>query len=216
MNETRTGDIGMCFVSPGATDCKRVVPKNRKILPARIRDRHDDSAQNGSERDLRPEPNKGFPGLSRNTESTNPPAGHRRVDPIPATRERMKDEGWGAKRGRNEFASSQSKSVDWAPVFDRIAAELRRKVSDTVPKPSVVIETAGEQIDATAETRLHPRSLMGWTVPGPGHYNRVGIKPGREAGVFVRWRGESSWDAPHFRKTMLGARSVFRSRGPCQ
>jgi hypothetical protein len=59
--------------------------------------------------------------------------------------------------------------VDWAPVFDRIAAELRRKVADTVPKPSVVIETAGELIDATAETRLHPKILdeFGWDCDNP-------------------------------------------------
>ncbi len=42
----------------------------------------------------------------------------------------------------------QETFMDWAPVFDRIAAELRRKVPDTIPTPSVVIETApGELID---------------------------------------------------------------------
>jgi len=42
----------------------------------------------------------------------------------------------------------QETFLDWAPVFDRIATELRRKVPDTIPTPSVVIETApGELID---------------------------------------------------------------------
>jgi Family of unknown function (DUF6165) len=39
----------------------------------------------------------------------------------------------------------------WSPVFDRIAAELRRQVPDTIPTRSVVIETApGELIDKIA------------------------------------------------------------------
>ena len=38
--------------------------------------------------------------------------------------------------------------MDWAPVFDRIAVELRKRVPTTVPTPSVAIETApGELID---------------------------------------------------------------------
>jgi post-segregation antitoxin (ccd killing protein) len=38
--------------------------------------------------------------------------------------------------------------MDWAPVFDRIAVELRKVVPSTVPTPSVAIETApGELID---------------------------------------------------------------------
>jgi post-segregation antitoxin (ccd killing protein) len=38
--------------------------------------------------------------------------------------------------------------MDWAPVFDRIAVELRKKVPDTMPTRSVVIEAApGELID---------------------------------------------------------------------
>jgi hypothetical protein len=42
----------------------------------------------------------------------------------------------------------QQKFMDWAPVFDRIAVELRKRVPFTVPTPSVAIETApGELID---------------------------------------------------------------------
>ena len=42
----------------------------------------------------------------------------------------------------------QQKYMDWAPVFDRIAVELRKLVPATVPTPSVTIETApGELID---------------------------------------------------------------------
>ena len=42
----------------------------------------------------------------------------------------------------------QQKFMDWAPVFDRIAVELRKRVPTTVPTPSVAIETApGELID---------------------------------------------------------------------
>jgi hypothetical protein len=38
--------------------------------------------------------------------------------------------------------------MEWAPVFDRIAVELRKRVPSTVPTPSVAIETApGELID---------------------------------------------------------------------
>jgi hypothetical protein len=42
----------------------------------------------------------------------------------------------------------QERFMDWAPVFDRIAVELRKVVPSTVPTPSVAIETApGELID---------------------------------------------------------------------
>jgi Family of unknown function (DUF6165) len=42
----------------------------------------------------------------------------------------------------------QQKFMDWVPVFDRIAVELRKRVPATVPTPSVAIETApGELID---------------------------------------------------------------------
>jgi hypothetical protein len=42
----------------------------------------------------------------------------------------------------------QEKFMDWAPVFDRIAVELRKVVPSTVPTRSVAIETApGELID---------------------------------------------------------------------
>jgi tetratricopeptide (TPR) repeat protein len=42
----------------------------------------------------------------------------------------------------------QETFLDWTPVFDRIATELRRKVPDNTPTPSVVIEAApGELID---------------------------------------------------------------------
>ncbi|HEX3729595.1 MAG TPA: hypothetical protein VHV47_07305, partial [Opitutaceae bacterium] len=42
----------------------------------------------------------------------------------------------------------QESFMDWAPVFDRIAAELRKVVPATIPTPSVVIEAApGELID---------------------------------------------------------------------
>ena len=42
----------------------------------------------------------------------------------------------------------QQKFMDWAPVFDRIAVELRKRVPATLPTPSVAIETApGELID---------------------------------------------------------------------
>jgi hypothetical protein len=42
----------------------------------------------------------------------------------------------------------QKTFMDWAPVFDRIAAELRKLVPNTTPTRSVVIEAApGELID---------------------------------------------------------------------
>ena len=42
----------------------------------------------------------------------------------------------------------QQKFMDWVPVFDRIAVELRKTVPSTVPTPSVAVETApGELID---------------------------------------------------------------------
>ncbi len=42
----------------------------------------------------------------------------------------------------------QQKFMEWAPVFDRIAVELRKVVPSTVPTRSVAIETApGELID---------------------------------------------------------------------
>ncbi len=42
----------------------------------------------------------------------------------------------------------QQKFMDWTPVFERIAVELRRHVPSTVPTRSVAIETApGELID---------------------------------------------------------------------
>src|SRR5271169_3914049 len=38
--------------------------------------------------------------------------------------------------------------LDWAPVFDRIAIELRKLIPNTVPTRSVVIETVpGELLD---------------------------------------------------------------------
>jgi hypothetical protein len=42
----------------------------------------------------------------------------------------------------------QQRFLEWAPVFDRIATELRKAVPETTPTPSVVIEAApGELID---------------------------------------------------------------------
>ena len=42
----------------------------------------------------------------------------------------------------------QQKFMEWVPVFDRIAVELRKTVPSTVPTPSVAVETApGELID---------------------------------------------------------------------
>jgi hypothetical protein len=42
----------------------------------------------------------------------------------------------------------QQKFMEWAPVFERIAVELRKLVPSTIPTPSVAIETApGELID---------------------------------------------------------------------
>ena len=42
----------------------------------------------------------------------------------------------------------QQNFMEWVPVFDRIAVELRKTVPSTVPTPSVAVETApGELID---------------------------------------------------------------------
>ena len=42
----------------------------------------------------------------------------------------------------------QQKFMEWIPVFDRIAVELRKTVPSTVPTPSMAVETApGELID---------------------------------------------------------------------
>jgi hypothetical protein len=41
----------------------------------------------------------------------------------------------------------QQKFMDWAPVFDRIAVELRKRVPATVPTPSAIETAPGELID---------------------------------------------------------------------
>ena len=60
---------------------------------------------------------------------------------------------WLSKREDNPWYPTmrifrQHKFMDWTPVFDRIAIELRKLVPTTVPTRSVAIETApGELID---------------------------------------------------------------------
>jgi hypothetical protein len=60
---------------------------------------------------------------------------------------------WLSKREDNPWYPTmrifrQQRFMDWAPVFDRIAIELRKLVPATVPTRSVAIETApGELID---------------------------------------------------------------------
>jgi hypothetical protein len=80
----------------------------------------------------------------------------------------------------------QKKFMEWAPVLDRLAAELRKVVPSSMPTRSVVIEAApGELIDKItileikAERIRDEDKASGWRQPLSGREDRGLTPPAR-------------------------------------